>query len=363
MITPGYVSGSDMNYSDPWSYRDGNFTIAEFRGCVLPANPRDMEFPPSAASSNEKLDEMGATAISRCAPSSPVADLSVFLGETIREGLPKLIGSSLRKWRGAPASQVRKDLGHEYLNVEFGWKPFVSDLRDICHAITHSDAIWRQYEQDSGKMVRRRYEFPETVTHEYVEVERTHPHLLGPESSTLYNFAKTGLGKCIRHHSVTKRQWFSGAFSYYLPTGESSYGLIDLGLPGRQGVAEHVIKAKKLLGLTLTPDTVWNLSPWSWAVDWFTNTSDVLENWSNWAIDSQVLLYGYFMEHTISSYTYTWTGDTYFRASVIPMSLTTVTETKVRRRAGPYGFGVTWDGLSARQVSIAAALGISRGRQ
>jgi hypothetical protein len=35
-------------------------------------------------------------------------------------------------------------------------------------------------------------------------------------------------------------------------------------------------------------------------------------------------------------------------------------ETKTRRRANPFGFGVSWEALSARQIAILTALGITR---
>jgi hypothetical protein len=119
--------------------------------------------------------------------------------------------------------------------------------------------------------------------------------------------------------------------------------------------------AKKILGLSLTPDIVWNLTPWSWAVDWFSNTGDVISNLTDWATDGLVLRYGYVMEHTITSDTYTYSGNTgLIDGNVRVPPLTLVTETKIRRRANPFGFGITWDGLSPRQLAITAALGLTR---
>jgi hypothetical protein len=303
-------------------------------------------------SSLDKLAELGTTAIARCSPSNPVADVSTFLGEIVKDGIPALIGGALRKWRNSTPKQIRKDLGGEYLNYEFGWKPFVSDLLKMGDAITRGDDIWRQYERDAGKVVRRRYEFPTEESITMLDMGYQHPYI-GPDVNTLYEFRLPRDGKLLREHRVSKRQWFSGAFTYYLPVTDH----------GRGGAAEAVLKAKKLYGLTLTPETVYNLSPWSWALDWFSNTGDVVTNWTNWAIDGQVLWYGYIMEHVKSSYTYTWTGGTLFRdRSIRPSTITTVTETKVRRKATPYGFGITWDGFTPRQIAITTALGMSRGK-
>jgi hypothetical protein len=120
------------------------------------------------------------------------------------------------------------------------------------------------------------------------------------------------------------------------------------------------LMASKIFGLELTPEVAWNLSPWSWAADWFTNAGDVISNLTDWATDGLVLRYGYVMEHTIASNTYTFVGKTGFsNTSVRPSPVTLVTETKRRVKANPFGFGVTWGGLSPRQLAITAALGIT----
>lgn len=119
--------------------------------------------------------------------------------------------------------------------------------------------------------------------------------------------------------------------------------------------------SKKLLGISLTPDTVWNLAPWTWAVDWFSNAGDVVSNVTDWAVDGLVLRYGYIMEHSLVRDTYTFVGPTTFQSeSQRPQALIFSSERKLRRKATPFGFGLNWDGLSPRQLAIAAALGLSR---
>jgi len=79
-------------------------------------------------------------------------------------------------------------------------------------------------------------------------------------------------------------------------------------------------------------------------------------------IDGLVLRYGYIMEHKVTRRTYYHRGPTnlWWGESAFPAVLTFVTETKVRRRATPFGFGVAEDSLSPRQNAIVAALGLSR---
>jgi len=124
-------------------------------------------------------------------------------------------------------------------------------------------------------------------------------------------------------------------------------------------MGRYALEAKKLLGLSLTPETLWNIAPWSWAVDWFSNTGDVISNLSDWASDGLVMHYGYMMEKTIVKDTYNITPSGIQAFPSVP-NLTLVTETKQRIRANPFGFGLSFDGLSTIQKAILAALGISR---
>jgi hypothetical protein len=120
--------------------------------------------------------------------------------------------------------------------------------------------------------------------------------------------------------------------------------------------AQHYADAKKLLGIRLTPDTLWQLAPWSWAGDWVANTGDIITNVSNLGVDGLVMQYGYMMSHSSyeESTSFEYQGSNGFYRYV--------QETKKRVPASPYGFGLVFDGLSNHQKAIAAALGITRVR-
>jgi hypothetical protein len=72
------------------------------------------------------------------------------------------------------------------------------------------------------------------------------------------------------------------------------------------------------------------------------------------------LKYGYIMEHTVSERTYIFGGETGFRTPTLPAPCTLVSETKIRRQATPYGFGLDLGKLSLRQQAIITALGLAR---
>jgi hypothetical protein len=69
--------------------------------------------------------------------------------------------------------------------------------------------------------------------------------------------------------------------------------------------------------------------------------------------------YGFIMEETsiVDTYTMSGTGIRGVTGTVPPAQVTYTV--KRRREANPFGFGLSWDGLSPTQLAITAALGIT----
>jgi hypothetical protein len=75
-----------------------------------------------------------------------------------------------------------------------------------------------------------------------------------------------------------------------------------------------------------------------------------------------VMRRGYIMCSTREKHTYTHPGINivnYGPTGALVESFQTTS--KMRLRASPYGFGLTFDGFSPRQLAILAALGITQG--
>lgn len=317
-----------------------------YSGQVWSTSGIGYSFPNYFQSSNSTLDAWGSKAIAECKPTNSVADASVFLAELFREGIPKMIGSTL--WRDRTEATLKKG-GSEYLNYEFGWKPIANDIRKFMYGVAHARTVLEQYERDAGRVVRRRFSFP---PEESTSVELMGTGLrayMNPSSQPQYADGPA-TGRLHRISTTSRRRWFSGAFTYYIPGGLTSNGVLD----------EYTSQARNVLGLKLTPELIWNLAPWSWAADWVSNLGDVISNASDWASDGLVLRYGYVMEHTIAKHTYAYSGSTGLRSDLKPVNVSLCSETKTRRKATPFGFGLTWSGLSPRQLAIAAALGITK---
>jgi len=326
-----------------------------FHGMPLPCNPSNFTDPPDASSSNSTLNQKGATAVARCSPVNPVAQTATFLGETLKDGLPAIPG--IRTWE-AKALALR-NVGDEFLNVVFGWQPLISDIKSSAKAVRHARAVMRQFERDSGRVVRRRFDFPLEKSHSTpVGITSNSSPYIGPRNSGDWVSA-AGIGDCKRYRTTYRKMWFSGAFTYHAPTGFTSNSTME----------RAASEAHRVFGLDLTPETLWNLAPWSWAIDWVSNAGDVLHNLSQLTQYGLVMRYGYVMETTITEDTYTWrwtgTGAQTPAPFTTPLNVPDVIVrrvTKKRRGANPFGFGLTWDGLNSTQQAIAAALGLSHSR-
>lgn len=331
---------STVYYPTPCVINDVSGSKA-IRGTSVPLRFISGPGGPSTPVSTGELTllSLGATAIARTAPTNPSFDLANALGELGGDGLPKVVGMQTLKEK----ARYLKNSGDEYLNAEFGWLPLVSDLRGFARTVQKSKQILDQFHKGSDQKIRRRYAFPSSQND---SVRFTGQDSVG--GVLMYpSFGSNGTGQAS--DTVTLDTWFSGAFKYHVPMGNDYLSRFE----------RHYADAGKLLGVELTPSTVWELAPWSWAVDWFSNTGDVIRNISLLGKDGLVLEYGYLMDKFVQR--------TDLSVSVVALnksytgSLTTVTKRLKRRRATPYGFGFDLGSLTASQEAVIVALGFSHG--
>lgn len=302
------------------------------------------QFPLAVYSSDTQLDSLGTTAIARCEPTNPAFNAATFLGE-LREGVPKVVSSGLMRAK----TKRYRELGGEYLNVQFGWKPFEADIKAATNAVLKSHEIISQYERDSGKKIHRKYSFPVNVS-DPVTTTGNDRYPTPTLPSVLY-LGGHGPGKYQYTETVSKRQWFSGCFTYHVDMGQST----------RSKMNRFYQEAQRLYGIAITPEVLWNITPWSWMGDWFGTTGDVLHNLSAQAFQGLVMYYGYMMEETIVTREYQL-SDIWYLSEPYAHTFTQTFRTisKKRKPATPYGFGFDMKNLTAYQISILAALGISR---
>ena len=317
--------------------------------------------------SQASLESIGTRAVERCKPTRTANQLLTALVELKRDGIPEISGSQfVDLWRdfrksrkiGLPRSAKQmleefhsfiKTGGSEHLNLVFGWFPLLSDTQKLLETYSKIPKIWAQYERDAGRLVRRSYSFP---TEQSTTTQKFSPYgnpvmintYVGPQEGALGTFNK----KVDR--------WFNGAFRYYLPDRKDGSPMAEL-----FRFAEY---ANKCYGLAPTPDNIWNVIPWTWALDWFSNIGSVVGNLSDTLVNGLVMPYGYMCEQI----TYCLDASLGLTYSTNPFGASASTSSRVchnvtikqRVEASPYGFGIGWDNFSPSQLAILASIGINR---
>lgn len=290
------------------------------------------------------INDFGNKAISRTYPTKSKADLLGAITELLRDGLPDLPSLMLIRDRG---TQLRT-YGGEMLNYAFAWQPLISDLRKIVESLMDSTRILLQLEKDSGKVVRRRLRFPLSSETTFVNPDSYIGRgVFMLESWTNDDIPLAGSTLAVQVRDFRSESiWFSGAYSYYLSPG----------ITERSRFVRFLEMGDHLLGIGLTPDKLWNLSPWSWLADWIVDIGSAISTASAFQKNGLVLRYGYLMRQTTAQRTLEATG---MKLPVGTVSRTFVTERKERFRSTPFGFGVSAASLTPAQIAILSALGMS----
>jgi hypothetical protein len=341
-ITDAFVINSNRWYTGPVI---GSAPSVAERESLGFKNPKE-----EYGSKNEsQLLIDGTNAISYSAPTNPASDLGTGLAETFREGIPSLPG--IQAWKRK--TEILKGLGSEYLNYVFGWAPLVDEVQSVRDAARHHRDIMNQYHKGEGSDTHRTFRYPlQREVRSLPEEAYVNPQVPG----IAFVNDPTSRRQCFLVRETKK--WFEGCFTYALPSSTDSWRR-SLGF-GSQ--------ADQLYGIALSPDILWELTPWSWAVDWFSNAGEVINNVTNFGLAGLVLRYGYIMEESKEIVYAEGNGATFLTSGKANAprqrsgSWKRGTECVTKRRypASPFGFSIGWEGLSPTQLAITAALGITK---
>lgn len=315
-------------------YYNGSFTDNYFGH---PAVPSHLTFL-----TGNQMSAYGATGWARFKPGKPLVDAGQFLGE-LRQlpSLPLELGKHIKTaLTGKSRTKGFLNAGNEYLNIEFGWKPFVKDIIGMLNFNSKIDAALDQLSRDNGKPIRRRG----TVTSSESSSSSTTAGFLYPTlTSDFYATYPPGSRTVITQSST--KVTFAGAFRYWIPDINSTEAQKRL--------------VRKMLGLRLTPGLLWELTPWSWLIDWYSSIGDVLDNVSGNAAENLTAPYAYVMANRKSTVEVTESAN-FLQGGISSVTSTLTRETKQRQAASPFGFGLTSLDMNVKQKLILGALGISR---
>jgi hypothetical protein len=207
-------------------------------------------------------DLLAAKAMANANPNTPGVDLPAFIGEL--KDLPMLMRSTrdIYSWyrkvrRGKiPPSEFHPTLGEANLSYSFGLRPMVSDLSklfDFTESVRNRIAYLRRLEH--GTKVRR----------SLGSDERNFDYIGSSNERIAYSIAHKDYLVLPNLSSLTGRTdyWYTMRLK-----------LLDE-LPGNW---DELMKLGRDLeyGLYANIDSVWELVPFSWLIDWFSNFGDLI---------------------------------------------------------------------------------------
>ncbi len=303
------------------------------------------------------LSGWGAKGFSRGLPVHDELNLGQFLAEL--KDVPQMLRSTYNFFSQfsshAFSGKSLKFWSEAHLNAQFGWKPFLNDLWGLLNLQQRLMARLAWLKAHNGQNIKRKFTLTQYSNREVV----ASTDVVASMSPALVTFVYPGylqpryMGHTETIKTTNYRIWFAGCFTFHVPIGDPLHGY------------DPLLKTK-LLGLMPDLNLVYKVTPWSWLLDWFTSVGAVITNASLMAKYGQVARYAYVMASTevevvTNAFQYVYSGQTGGDVTLVRARSALKYAIRQREVANPYGFGTTWDSLNPWQMSILAALGITRG--
>jgi len=299
----------------------------------------------------------------RTKPRIEQGGLTVALGE-LRD-VPRMLKTTLNgfvevyqsmKGRSKERLLSPKKIANHFLNHNFGWIPFISDLSNFCDNIIKVDSRIERLMRDNGNWVKR----------EVILVNNIETNDLGwGEGAFVYPSAHYLMAGC---YIPTWNPYYNvvetvktlakgiGRFRYYQPYFDSS-------TPDANSALGALRRQLALHGARLTPVNVYRMLPWTWLADWTTNSGNIINAIQDANLDGMVAKYLYLTHHQFKEQTLRqFLPFSPENGGIRELQYSRIIDVKQRKEAdAPFGFGLSWDDLSPKQLAILAALGVSRG--
>jgi hypothetical protein len=254
---------------------------------------------------------------------------------------------------GGSVKMAPKKVSDHFLNQQFGWAPFLSDIGKFYTAyqntanylsrMAHGNDRWKVYRRDLSDVVS------DTV------IASGTGQLSEPRLATSAYFRPGESAKWELHEEVHTVVTSVGQFKWYKPEFE---------IDGNQNFVhnsafDRIGRQMTMYGLRINPSNVWRATPWTWLIDWGFNVGRNIDRIQEVLLDGVVAKYLYLMHHQVK------TLVLYESLPLYPKDVKLVWRRKIdvkqRKEAGsPYGFDSPWESLSPMRLAILAALGISR---
>lgn len=308
--------------------------------------------------------------INRVNPVQTKISLLTTLLEVVRGDVPGLL-RDLRRHKDT-IERLRRDakswkdagatLGGEYLNVQFGWAPLIRDIANSLQLLATIDQML--FPPDS---TRRKVE--QEVYFRASTSENSHAWSLAPPIHVISGTEMTEKTVAFDYEGGTFSPVIGMESTLTASEKLSVFTTVRFNTSMRPTAINngYLDQFTELMGLELTPSVIWELTPWTWLLDWFSNIGTVVENLSNLNLSGVILNYCYSTaRREVSSGVWSRpsVGSNFYQFAsfsgnpIASMQL----DQKVRIAASPFGFDVATDSLNAGQWAILVALGLARSR-
>lgn len=342
----GVTGGSCSNqFGDFWSPTTGLKNLASYdgtSGLIIPDPPNVQDLV------SQSITAMlpGLKPISNVSLINSLIELKDFrsLPHSLKN-IPKLIRSTAellgiisQKRKLSKAKTLRNILrmaADGYLQAEFNILPLLSDISAVSTAIQTVRSRLRQLVQDANRPIKRYHSFD---LGDYYDDAGSDSWTMNKPAWLVQNPSAN------RYTSYTVRRFTAiMEFSYSLPSWVTEDSLMGALLD--------------LVGVNLNPRIIWNAIPWSFTIDWLANVNSWLDNWRTRNIEPIVDIRGFcWSTHARRVVNTSVTTSSNYPAVEL---VDDVYKRVVPERSALYAQLVT-SGLSPKEFSLAAALGLSR---
>jgi hypothetical protein len=245
-----------------------------------------------------------------------------------------------------------KRVADHYLNTVFGWVPFVKDVHGFIKTVINSDDAISRISEGNGKWQRRRA----TLINDYRETK-----IASGEGFQVEPYGSLQEG--LMSETPTWEVWEKkstlattvGSFIYYRPE-------FDMTKPENLTLLRRLDRQLTIHGARISPANLYKATPWTWLIDWVSNAGHWVNQVNDYALDNMVARYLY-LHHRSYRQVVLKQRLPFRSAGMQTLEFSRIIEVKQRKGAEtPYGFGITWDNLTPKQLAILGALGVPRRR-
>lgn len=243
-----------------------------------------------------------------------------------------------------------KNIGDQFLNQQFGWVPFLKDLRSFNNTFQNTSKYLNQLTERNGKWSRRKVTV--SKTDDMTKLNSGSGQILDPILGTHWSQYFSVQPHWELTEEVISSVTAVGSFTYYRPEFDANLSEYNSGW-------NRVMRQLDLYGLRASPSNIYKSTPWTWAADWVTDASSYIDYYNDILVDSVVCKYFYLMQHQTVIRKLVQVLP--FYSGSVTLTFTREIETKQRvEGSSPFDFSLSWKDLTPRQLAIAAALWLTR---